>query len=201
MRLLSEAEYHSEAEPALRKCFLNDDPRKPKFGINAEVKRVLYEYTLPTSDVLNPIIDAASRLGETGFYLSVLDRNISDQEARNHWWVPFDEASVYLSYNTDVFRFAYQLENVLYSPSGSWGLIRAFEKFGLLVGKHDLIQRICLHLPNVEQQIFDFLNYVYYCKQTWGTGMIDIHWLPNFLESIYGGQVAEEMLNQVRLAE
>jgi hypothetical protein len=200
MRLLSELEYRTEAESSLRKCFLNDDPRKPEFGVNAEAKKLFYEYHLPDSDIINSIVQTASESGETGFYLSILIRNIQDQEAHNHWWIPFDEVPIYLSVNTDIFQFAYQLENVIYSPSGSWALMRSFENFGLLVGKQDLIQDVCLNLPGVEQQIFDFLNYVREGRDTWGYGKIDIHWIPQFLSRIYGEQIAQEMLRESRLA-
>lgn len=70
MRLLTEIDYYTEAEPALRNVFLNDDPRNQKFGVKAELRKLLYEYRPPDPQLINAIIKSASNLGDEGFYLS-----------------------------------------------------------------------------------------------------------------------------------
>jgi len=198
MRLLTEADYRTEAEPALRRLFLNDSPRNQKFGVNAESRKLLYEYRTPNQQILEIIVQTASKLGDKGFYLSVLVReDVENLRNFNHWWVPFDEVSLYLSNALDIFNFANHFENVIYSPRGQWGLMWSFENFGLLVGVNEFINKACQYLPGIEKQVDDFLKYTNECKKKWGDQNINIDWLPGLLEQMYGSETAQKMLRAI----
>lgn len=198
MRLLSESDYRSEAEPALSKVFMSDNPREQHFGVNAEARKLIYEYLAPAEELISAIVKSASKFGDDGFYLSILVRdNSSSSEQSCHWWVPFDETQSYLSGNTDIFRFAYQLEHVIYSPNGLWGIMGAFENFGILTGKAEIIDEVSRAIPEVDKQVYEYLEYICECIEIWGIGNVNITWLPVLLERIYGQYLSSQMLEKI----
>jgi hypothetical protein len=201
MKVLTETEYQLNAEPALRRIFLNDNPLLPTFGEAVEIKKILYEYRTPDTQITAVLAQVASQLGDDGFFFSNLLRKPNDLETANHWWIPFDEMSIFLSCNTDIFNFAYQLENVIYSPSGQWGLMWAFENFGILAGTSSCIDRVCQIVPSIEQQILYYLDHIKECKDTWGIENMNITWLPSFLEYVFGEEVAVTMLEEAQLID
>lgn len=160
MKALTEREYRQNAEPALRKIFLDDDPRLTEFGESAESVKLLYEYIPPEDEITKSLLSIASSMGNDGFFFSNLSRNKTDTTVMEHWWVPFDELDLYLSRRKDVFGDIYQLENVVYAPDGTWGIISSFEQFGLLAGTQNYIDKCADALPTVEQGMERFLTYI-----------------------------------------
>lgn len=201
MKALTESEYLLDAEPALRRVFLNDNPLIPIFGQAVEKRKVLYEYRTPDAEITPVVVQVASELGDDGFFFSNLMRRPSDPVDANHWWIPFDEVSIFLSCNTDIFNFAYQLENVIYSPSGQWGLMWTFENLGILAGTGSYIDRFCQIIPSIEEQLKNYLNSIKEGKDTWGIENINIAWLPSFLEHMFGKEVALMMLEEAQLTD
>ncbi|MDY7014290.1 MAG: hypothetical protein SVX43_11960 [Cyanobacteriota bacterium] len=199
---LSEIEYHQKAEPQLRKIFLNDNYQLPSFGLNAEAKKVLYEYWTPDEQVMNAIARAAPNLGDTGFYISIINKRMpgTSSDIPEHWWVPFSELSTYLSVNTDIFHFAYQLENVIYSPQGKWGLMYTFDKYGILGGVESFMEEFCQSFPSIDQQILNFLNHARECINEYGLGQVNIGWLGGFLKQVYGSEQAKIMVQESQLS-
>lgn len=202
MKALTESEYQLQAEPALRKIFLNNRPLLPIFGEAVEARKILYEYRTPDLEVTPIIVQVASELGEDGFFFSnLIPQPISQvtQVDANHWWIPFDEVSVFLSCNTDIFNFAFQLENVIYSPTGEWALMWTFENLGILAGTNRYIDRVSQMIPSIDQQILNYLNQLTEYKNIVGIKNINIAWLPSFLEHIFGKAVAVRMLENAQL--
>lgn len=201
MKALTESEYLLDAEPVLRRVFLNDNPLLPVFGEAVERRKVLYEYRTPDTQITPVLVQVASELGDDGFFFSNLMRRASDPVDANHWWIPFDEVSIFLSCNTDIFNFAYQLENVIYSRSGQWGLMWTFENLGILAGTGSCIDKVCQIIPSIEKQVGNYLNSIKESKDTWGTENINITWLPSFLEHVFGREVAIMMLEEAQLTD
>jgi hypothetical protein len=197
MRILTETDYRQESELALRKIFINDNPRDPCFGSNAEVRKLIYEYHPPEYKLVSAIMQCASKLSEQSFYISILTRSSSSNtEEPFHWSVPLSEVSTYLSVNTDIFRFAYQLENVIYSPNGLWGIVGTFENFGILAGKSEIINEVVSVVPEIDQQVYDFLSHIITCVREWGMEGVNIGWLPNLMNQIYGKEASLRMLKE-----
>lgn len=200
MKVITEDEFVRKVEPELKQVFLNREPHSPMFGDNVESVRVLYEYRPPDRSIVDAIIQAASAIGDTGLYISVLNRPISGRSTSpEHWWVPFDEVSTYLSGNTEVFHFAYQLENVIYSPTGQWGLMYSFENYGIVAGNQAFMDKFSCRFPRIDQQILAYLSYVKECIDVHGKEKVNVGWLSPFLSKIYGSEDAEAMLKEADL--
>jgi hypothetical protein len=121
VRILTDNEYYSEAESKLRQVFLNENPKLPKFGSNAEEVKLLYEYFPPDVEVVNALISTASRMGDSSLYLSIVNVIDFNSSMIKHWWIPFEEISTYLSIDTNTFGLSYQLESVIFFTSREVG--------------------------------------------------------------------------------
>lgn len=198
IKFLTESDYLQEAEPALKKVFLNNNLHSPIFGKNAEVKKILYEYRPPDAAVVNALSQIASLLGDEGVYLSIITQRVgeSNSDLPEHWWIPLEDMSIYLTGNTDIFNFAYQLENAIYSPQGKWGLVYAFENYGILAGIEEFSFHFERFFPNIDYQVVDYLDFICDCINLHGQGKNDLAWLGNFLKNVYGSSTANSVLQK-----
>ncbi|MBC6430007.1 hypothetical protein FM036_03760 [Nostoc sp. HG1] len=194
MRILTDNEYYSEAEPKLRQVFLNENPKLPQFGSNAEEVKLLYEYFPPDVEVVNALISTASHMGDSSLYLSIVNIVDFNSSMTKHWWISFEEISTYLSINTDVFGLSYQLESVIFSPQGKWALMSSFERYAILAGTQNFIQNFSKHFSDIDKQIFGYLKIFRECINMDGIEKVNIAWLGDFLKSVYGIEKAKEIL-------
>lgn len=199
MRILTDDEYHSEAEPMLRKIFLNENPKQPQFGSNAEEVRLLYEYYPADVEIINALISRASHLGDNSFYLSIINIVGLNSSIIKHWFVPFEEISTYLSIDTNSFGLAYQLESVIFSHEGKWALMSSFERYAILAGTKDFMKDFSKDFSDPERHI---LNYLILFKEginKYGLEKFNIVWLVDLLRNVYGIDQAKELLKASKL--
>ncbi len=194
MRILTDNEYYSEAESKLRQVFLNENPKLPKFGSNAEEVKLLYEYFPPDVEVVNALISTASRMGDSSLYLSIVNVIDFNSSMIKHWWIPFEEISTYLSIDTNTFGLSYQLESVIFSPQGKWALMSSFERYAILAGTQNFIQNFSEHFSDIDRQIFGYLKIFRECINKDGIEKVNIAWLGDFFKSIYTIEKAKEIL-------
>jgi hypothetical protein len=194
MRILTDNEYYSEAEPKLRQVLLNENPKLPQFGSNAEEVKLLYEYFPPDVEVINALISTASHMGDSSLYLSIVNIVDFNSSMTKHWWISFEEISTYLSIDTDAFGLSYQLECVIFSPQGKWALMSSFERYAILAGTQNFIQNFSKHFSDIDKQIFGYLKIFRECLNMDGIEKVNIAWLGDFLKSVYGIEKAEEIL-------
>jgi hypothetical protein len=197
VRALTENEYLRSAEPSLRQLFLEDDPRLTEFGESAEVRKVLYEYLPPEDEMTSALLAVASKMGDEGFFFSNLNRNRENKAVIEHWWIPFDEASLYLSRRKDTFGDIYQLENVIYSPKGKWGVIHSFEHFGLLAGTKEYIRELVKTCPEIDRQVHFYLEYIH--EYILSDPATSFPWVRPFIERAFGKEEARNMLTKAHL--
>lgn len=199
---LTDVDYRSKAEQELRKVFLNTDSHAPTFGSKVESVKILYEYLPPDASVVNAVVQAALSVGDNSMYLSVTNEKIIEDDSigSEHWLIPFDDVPTYLSCNTEVFGFAYQLENVIYSPNGDWGLFYSFEKYGILAATESFMYEFSKALPSVDQQILDYLKFVRQCIQTRGIKNVDTSWIASLLKHVYGPDEARVLIEKSHLS-
>ncbi len=199
MRVLTEAEFRVEAEPILRRIFSNDDPFEQPFTPNVPARKIIYEYFYQIEPpLIEAIVAAASSVEDKGFYFSALWR-LKDKvtEEPYHWYIPFSEISTYIAGSDEVFGAALHVENVLYSPQGKWGVMMSHEHHGLLGGSQEFMAEVCRLVPNLEQQVFGFLEYWQYWKNQ--PNSIRADWLPELLTQVYGQETAKKMLQEADL--
>lgn len=194
MRILTDDEYYSEAEPKLRQVFLNENPKLPQFGSNAEEVKLLYEYFPPNVEVVNALVSTASHMGDSSLYLSIVNVVDFNSSMTKHWWIPFEEISTYLSIDTNTFGLSYQLESVIFSPQGKWALMSSFERYAILAGTQDFIQNFSEHFSDIDRQILGYLKIFRECINKDGIEKANIAWLGNFLKSVYTIEEAKEIL-------
>ncbi len=204
MRTLTEDEFKSEAEPALRRVFASDTPfDQQPFASNVPVRRVVFglEYDLKyivRSPLIDAVVSAASNIGDKGCYFTVLWRMNKEANGEfNHWYIPFSEISVYKRCDGKVFNFAFNSENVLYSPQGKWGIMTSHEYHGLLGGSQDFMDEVRRQIPDIDEQVNDFLKlWQHYKIHSPGA---ETNWIAGLLTQIYGHETAKEMLLEVGL--
>jgi hypothetical protein len=197
MRIVSHEEYLTKVEPILRKVFVGDDPFEPSFAPNIQGRRIIYRYKYsidpPFTDAL---IEAASKLGDEGCYISTLWRPSHEPW---HWYIPFSEFnSAYVEHRKEFDEFdiwlIYSGENILYSPQGKWGIMFSHESHALLGGPQEFIEEIQKTVPDLDLQVCEFLKFWKYCKDNYSSA--ETAWLPEVLAQVYGQENAEKMLRE-----
>ncbi|MBD2092132.1 hypothetical protein H6F67_19980 [Microcoleus sp. FACHB-1515] len=199
MRTLTEAEYQIEAEPHLRKIFIHDDAFQQPFAFGISDRLIIFPYKYSIEPPLTEaIVAAAASLGEKNCYFSILWRWQDPQQTKaiepSHWQISLTEfhaayvgdenclpliASRQSSFNL--------LEGAIYSGRGTWGIMVTHESFGLLGGTSEFMQAVRSFMPNIDQQVLDFLSYIKECKQGYGKDG-SFAWVRSLLTHVYGAE-------------
>jgi len=202
MRSLTEDEFKAEAQSSLRQVFASDNPFDPQpFAPNIPLRRIVFGWEYDLKYIVRPplidaVVAAASSIGDTGCYFTVLWRMNEEVNGEfNHWYIPFSEISAYNRCDYEVFRFAFNSENVLYSPQGKWGIMTSHESHGLLAGTQEFMDEVRRKIPDLDQQVYGFLK-IWQNHKTHSFGA-KTDWLPGLLTQIYGHEKAENMLQEV----
>lgn len=198
MRILSKAEFQAEAEPILQRIFISDDPFYPQpFAPDVPVKRILFDWKykyVVDPPLLDGLVMAAARLGDTGFYFSSLWRGDSEQSYA--WYIPFSEILTYNGSDSPIGSTVFS-EQVLFSPQGQWGIMTTHEFHMLLGGTQIFVNALAEVVPDLNDQVFAFLEYWKDYKVNHGT-QTDA-WLPGLMRQVYGNETAEKMLEEAGL--
>ena len=208
MYALSEEQYQLEAEPILRKIFVNDNPFDQPFSNNVLGRTIMYpchSYIEPPT--INAIIAAAANLGDTGCYISLYHTSTS-AVSPNHCYIPladFIEAYAGPPENERLIGFRlgmnpYGVDSIIYSASGKWGLMKSHERHGLLGGPPEFMEDIRTAVPDLDQQVYGFLGRLRMFQEIMGRNPPDVtsnKWLRPLLVHVYG----EENANQILLKE
>jgi hypothetical protein len=202
MYLLSEAEFHRKAESSLRQVFVSDDPFDEPFSPNVTARRIVYpcfEYIEPP--LIDAIVAAAVNLGDPGCYLYDL---WTEEKDLRHCYIPFSEFSAGYLGTGDINDFMGHklgmspgLENILYSPTGKWGIIISHEHHGMLGGVREFIEDIHSSIPNLDEQVYSFIEERLKNRDTGTFSTVVLRWLPGLLVHVYGQTKAEEMLQKI----
>lgn len=199
MRVLTEAEFQSEAEPLVRQVFINDDSFGQPFAPNVPVRIIIYEYFYCIEPpLLDAVVVAASSLGDQGFYFSSLWRpreKVTNDPYPYHWYIPWADVSHYRD-GSDIFG-AIISASVLYSPQGKWGIMTSHEHYGLLGGTQEFVDGVRQLVPDLDEQIYGFLEYWQNCKTYYKGAKTD--WIPGLLTQVYGEQTAQKLLQSANL--
>jgi hypothetical protein len=199
LRRLSEEEYQSEARSALLKLCNTEYPEfDTPFSNQVERAIVLMDYWgVIEGHFLQPIIQAASKLGDQGFFLSVpypQTINVNIDTYWRHWYVPFEDIREYEQITeSSIYK------HIHYSPQGAWGILSSDEPFGILGGPKGFIDEICRLAPEIEKGAYEFLDYMNWIVEIGPRDAppVDVSWVRRLLVNIYGTERAEELLREV----
>ena len=207
MYILTEAEFNSKALPALRQVFVNEDAFDQPFSPNVDVRKIVYPCCQNIEPpLINALIDTASRLGDTGCYIFDL---WSGENDTRHYYISFSEFyTAYLGIkNSDEVKpdelskcqinMSLGLENILYSPNGKWGIMISHERHGMLGGSTEFIEGISQVIPNLDTQVYDFIEERLRNSETGKFSTVVLRWLPGLLRHVYGQATAEKILQEI----
>lgn len=206
MHILTEAEFRLEAEPFLRLVFVNDNQFDRPFAPNVVGRRIIYPceaYIEPP--LIDAIIAAAANFGDTGCYISLLPTAYPGDKP-SHCYIPLSQfLETYAGTEEDKLiglrleMNLYALDSVIYSASGKWGLMKSHERHGLLGGSPEFITEIQAAVPNLDEQVYGFLERLRLLLLDSGRNPPDVtrnKWLPGLLAHVYGQEVAEKILQE-----
>lgn len=212
MRILTESEYQSEAEPFLRQVFIHDDAFRQPFAASVSNRLIVspYQYAIapPLSEA---IVAAASSLGETSCYVSILWRWQDSQRTRaiepSHWQISLTEFyEAYIGNENCLSSIANQqssfnsLESATYSCRGTWGIIVTHESLGLLGGRSEFMEAIRSFAPAIDQQVFEFLSYIKEFQASYGQHH-SFDWVRSLLAHVYGMENVNSLLIDAGLVQ
>ena len=198
---LTEKQYQNEGKLLFDKVFVSNSAIDEPFSSHIIERLILYRYEPYLDDLLiNGLIHAASNLGDTGCYIVHFSQN---EKTPNYFYIPLPE--LLEAYEGTVtndllngaeFDIDYWLDYALYSATGKWGLMISHEHHGLLGGSSNFIDEMRKYVPNLDRQVYDFINKY---QQMKGLPNVTIEWIPKLLTHIYGKKNAEKMLKEAEL--
>lgn len=206
MQTLTEAEYLSEAEPILRQIFVHNDPFTHPFSSSVSERLIIapYKYVIDPP-LIDAVINAASRVGDQGCYLSLLWKD-KDRTEPAHWYIPLSEFhDAYVENENHQALIACEnpffslRESAIYSAQSKWGIIVTHEWFGLLGGTPEFISVMRSSIPDIEQQVLKFLKHIKHCKESYGA-IATLEWVRPLLIHIYGEELTKLLMLKAGLA-
>lgn len=203
MYTLSDEQFQQKIEPILRKVFVNNDPFDTPFSPNIISKMILYPCEIDLDhSLLNAIIKAASREGDSGCYLSQLWQ--FGDNYYYHCYIPLPELINFYTQPLEgersikaQLRIQMNPEYVLFSEHGTWGLMVSHEYHGLLGGSIKFMKTICEELTSLGEQVYNWLNLLrWFQKQSSNT---TLDWLPGLLAHVYDEGVAQRIIEKTEI--
>lgn len=207
MHTLTEAEFRLEAEPFLRQVFVNDKQFDQPFAPNVVGRKIIYPCeAVIESPLIDAVIAAAANLGDTGCYISLLPTAYPGDEP-GHCYIHLSEfLRVYAGTKEEDVQLRLRLgmdiywsDNVIYSASGKWGLMKSHERHGLLGGPPEFIEEIRAAIPDLDEQVYGFLERLRLLLVDTGRNPPDVtrnKWLPGLLAHVYGPEAAAKILQE-----
>ncbi|WP_107669627.1 hypothetical protein [Cyanothece sp. BG0011] len=201
MYILTELQYKKEAEPILKKIFIDDDP----FGkcVNSSIEESLIVF--PCRSYIEPhliegIIKVAYKLKEKNCYLTNIFRY---DDTPNHYYISLSElseeylrSSSNISSNEVTLKIDDWIEYVIYSEKGTWGLMISHERHGILAGSSQFINIIRQSVSDLDNQVHLFLDKI---ESLRFSPNATLEWVPELLYHIYNKEKAQEMLSRIKM--
>ena len=195
LQILTNKVFEQEAKPILRRVL----SEVPIFGLlpvqEYQKRAILFPINFMLSkDELLSVVIAASVVGDTGFYLSLLER-FTNPEMANDFYFSLDESEKYLDFEvTGAFGVS---ENVMYSPTGKWCIKFIVDDHAVIGGSSLFVNTLFSNLPkSAHEYLLDFLEDCRFEKEKWGH---PLDWLPPFLEYLYGKEQTNKLLVETAL--
>lgn len=143
------------AMATLRHIFVHDETLEEPFHPSIKRRLLIYPYRYHfknDADLTTALTTIARREGEEGFYFRYFINNPDpDPEFDGLWYIPF------LAPRDEYLRIA-PLENVCFSPRGTWALMATYEDYGLLGGTDEFMDHLLQLLPDLDTQVTTFVE-------------------------------------------
>ncbi|MGL5806027.1 MAG: hypothetical protein ACRC11_11400 [Xenococcaceae cyanobacterium] len=226
IRFFKKSEFDLKVKPIFNQVFLYDNAFYEPFSPSIVKRTIIYPCnSWVESPLIDAIISIAQSLGDNACYFSELPISsyFPPYSAEIYSKCPNEpskdlEMTAYFS--LDEFLRIYTgkeekdgderanlkinicpIEFALYSATGKWGVMISEEHFGILGGSIEFIAQIRLKIPDLELQVYEFLDYL--SALIGGTKIKPPEvtrnkWLLPLLNHVYGQEKAEEILTFFR---
>lgn len=87
------------------------------------------------------------------------------------------------------------LEYIIFSSSGTWGLIKPIGQYAILAGVNEFMTEVEKTIPNLSEHIETFLRNIYFESQE-SPGYIDADVIRRIILPIYGDKETERLLQE-----
>ena len=196
---LTNNEFKSQAMPNFLEVFNLPCPFVAPFTPRMASRIVIYCEIYPHAELLDPIIEVASNMGDKGFYFAFTeDYNVDEtwylwypglsgkELYLKTWFIPFEKVKDYQGQT-------FLTNHVLYSPQGKWGLYMSTEDFLLIGGIPEFVSEIEQRIPNLDELTHQFLEDLKWRHLFLHSG---IEWVPKFLDHVYGSEITQRLLDE-----
>ena len=212
MRLLTKQEFQKEAEPMFKRVFEHDNGyiSLNEFCFRQEImgRTIIYPYygeiELPTADA---IVAATMNLGDTGCYLWNFLAHTPEKSEHCHIYLSefkrfCSDESIPEKLTEKFIKFRSRFDpsfifGSIYSETGKWGIWKWDDGFGILGGPQEFLAEIRQKIPDIDRQVYGLL---WELKNSGclSPKSIVFTWLPRLLNHVYGSEVAERILEEIR---
>jgi hypothetical protein len=204
MYTLTEAEFCQEAEPILNRVFVDWDPFVQPFSSTITERKIIYPChgSFDEAIPLEVLISAASAVGDEGCYISSI---YTSEDVPGHCFVSLsemlagyanserDDQMIGIRLGMDI----YELDSIIFSAQGRWGIMMSHERHGLLGGSPEFMAIIAAAVPNLDTQVYGWFKRFQDFK---ASGMeLTLGWLPTLLTHVYGEEMAQRLLREADL--
>ena len=206
MHLLTEAQYQAEAEHAFRRIFATDNPSASEevFTPNIVSRRILHPCygDVEPQLLMDAIMAAAASLGDAGCYIFVAGLVFNKPR---HGYISISEFSIPRIDPETRLGLDLSSDFFIYSHRGKWGVALSSAHYGLLGGSPEFIEVVRAVFPELDEQVYEFLQYWREEKDdALRRGRPDYisplgNWLPQLLTHVYGAEEAEKLLRSAGL--
>jgi hypothetical protein len=222
IRIFKKSEFNLEIKPIFNQVFLYEDPLYEPFSPIILKRIIIFScYSWIESPLIDAIMSVAKDLGDTGCYVSKLPISncffpwSAEIYAKCSNELPKDlpmtgyfsiddflriytgkeekdiEEGANLAINICPPRFA------IYSATSKWGAMISEEHFGVLGGSPEFIEQVNLKIPDLEEQVYEFLDYLRSLLKVSNRNAPEVthnKWLLPLLNHIYKQDKAGEIL-------
>jgi len=168
MYAITREQFHAEVEPILRQVFVDYQPRFPSYLFSDEIPERLMIYPcLCEIESIAPetIMGAVAQAGDEGCYFYTID-DAEDRDTccyvplsefvKGYAGEPGSEELIGARLHINV----YGSQTCIFSPRGEWGIRSTREWVGFLGGSQTFINVIRELTPNLEQQVYSYLEHL-----------------------------------------
>lgn len=192
-RPLTKEQVRDEARPVFNKVFEIDQtsplPTLPVFVNRAILCPINFKLG---EDELYSLSKAIREIGDSGFYLSMLER-LKDPDWNQDWWIPIDNIGAYGELNS-IWGL---LENTMYSPSRQWGIVFTTDPYAIIGGTDLFMTAFFNHSRrSAEEHLQAFIGECKYIRDELGH---KLEILPKLLSTIFGPQKALTLMAENEL--
>ena len=179
------------AMATLRQIFIHDEAGDEPFHPAITQRLLIFPYRFHFQNnvaLTTALATIAKKDGDEGYYFRYfITYPDPPSEFDGLWYIPFYPP------DPDAVDIA-PLENVCFSPHGTWALMATYDDYGLLGGTEEFMDQLLDLLPNLTTQVMDFVTTMR--DDPYFDFRLNIGWLQHLLVHIHGEEGARHIFHE-----